>query len=300
MKRVNKPSQVRRVVMEARNEGRKISLVPTMGALHEGHESLIKLASENSDFLVVSIFVNPKQFGPGEDFSSYPRDIERDGKIAGELGCDLLFTPEERDIYSYRDLTRIKVKHLSSHLCGVSRPGHFDGVVLVVAKLFNIVQPDVAVFGQKDAQQAVIIQRMTYDLDFPVMIKLGPTVREKDGLAVSSRNSYLTANERKRASALYRALNESRMKIEDGNREAEELCTEIRMKMERVGFDVHYAEMVEGETLRRWDGENGVVLIAAAGKLGNTRLIDNIALRIDDEKVEEALLEFQQWSRYEE
>lgn len=299
MKRVNAPKQVRKIVMEARHQGKRVSLVPTMGALHEGHESLIKLASENSDFLVVSIFVNPKQFGPAEDFSSYPRDIERDHKIAGKLGCDLLFTPTERDIYSSRDLTRITVKYLSGLLCGLSRPRHFDGVVLIVAKLFNIVQPDVAVFGQKDAQQAVIIQRMTYDLDFPVKIKLGSTVREKDGLAVSSRNSYLTPDERKRAPALYRALRESRMKIEYGSRDVVELCEEIRMKLEKASFDVHYAEMVEGETLRRWNGDDGVVLLAAAGKLGNTRLIDNIALRINDKKVEETLLEFPQWSRYE-
>ncbi len=299
MKQVNTPGEVNAIVSKVRKEGRKIALVPTMGALHAGHESLMKLAAEISDFMVVSIFVNPRQFGPGEDYSGYPRTMSRDREIVSGAGCDLLFTPEDRDIYSSRDLTRITVKKLSGLLCGASRPTHFDGVLLVVAKLFNIVQPDIAVFGQKDAQQAVIIQRMTCDLDFPIRIKLGPIIREEDGLAISSRNSYLNDGERASASALYRALNQARRKIESGVREVDTLTGEIRDKMEQAGFKVDYSRIVEGDTLRQWRGDDGVILIAAAGKLGRARLIDNIALKIEGGNVEEVLLEFSEWSRYE-
>ena len=197
------------------------------------------------------------------------------------------------------DRTRITVAGLSDLLCGHSRPGHFQGVALVVAKLFNIVQPDIAFFGQKDAQQAVIIQRMAADLDFPVRIVLGPTVREDDGLAMSSRNAYLDEEERKRAPELFRAVSEARSMIEGGERRPDAVVTAMRRIMEDAGFEVDYAAVVDGRTLAPLEPINGTVLIAAAGSLGKTRLIDNVALAVTSDSVREIVIEFPEWSRYE-
>jgi pantoate--beta-alanine ligase len=296
---VRKAADVRNAVLEARLQGKKIGFVPTMGALHEGHENLVRSACERTGYVVSSIFVNPKQFGPKEDYTRYPRDETADAAALERLGCDLLFSPGERDLYTSSDRTRISVQGLDEFLCGSSRPGHFKGVALVIAKLFNIVQPDEAYFGQKDAQQAVIIQRMSADLDFPVRIVIEPTVREPDGLARSSRNEYLSNGERKRAVALYEALAEAKSSIEAGERSPTAVKQSMLTRMTQAGFDIDYAEVVDGATLRPVKDVEGVILIAVAGWMGGTRLIDNIAVRVKGSGVEEIVLEFPEWSRYE-
>ncbi len=298
MKIVRTPAEVRGILSGIRRAGKRIGLVPTMGALHEGHASLVRLARERTECVVTSIFVNPKQFGPKEDFRSYPRSEVRDTEILESLGCDVVFAPSDRDFYSSADQTRITVQELSDVLCGASRPGHFQGVVLVVAKLFNIVQPDEAYFGQKDAQQAVIIQRMAADLDFPIRIIIGPTVREPDGLALSSRNDYLTPEERQRAPALYRSLQMARRRIERGERDVHALTASIRGEVEGGGIDLDYAEIVDAATLEPLTRVEGTVLLAVAGRIGRARLIDNIALTVSGEEVKEVVLEFPEWSRY--
>ena len=295
---VRDPAGVRDLVGAARRSGRSIGFVPTMGALHEGHMSLVRLGRERASYLVASIFVNPKQFGPREDYGRYPRDEARDAALLEDAGCDLLFAPSERDIYSRDDRTRISVGMLDEFLCGASRPGHFDGVALIVAKLLNIVQPDEAFFGQKDAQQAVIIQRMAADLDFPVRIVVCPTVREADGLAMSSRNAYLSESERGRAAALYEGLMEAREAIRNGERAPGAVKRIMVARLTRSELAVDYAEVVDAATLRPVNGIDGLVLIAAAARLGRTRLIDNIVLRVSPDGVEEAALEFPEWSRY--
>ncbi len=298
MKTVKTPAAVREALSDVRLAGKRIGLVPTMGALHGGHTGLVRMARGRTDCVVVSIFVNPKQFAPREDFERYPRDEAGDAAILMELGCDLLFLPSEEDLFSPMDRTRIAVGDLSDVLCGLARPGHFQGVALIVAKLFNIVQPDEAFFGQKDAQQAVIIQRMAADLDFPVRIKLGPTARETDGLALSSRNRYLNRNERNRATALFAGLHDAKTRIERGERRAGVVRDALRRIMEGAGFDVEYADVVDGERLTPLERIEGTVLVAVAGRLGETRLIDNIALSVREEYVEEIVLEFPAWSRY--
>lgn len=298
MKTVTTPRSAHEETGRAKRSGALIGFVPTMGALHDGHASLVRLARSRSEYVVVSIFVNPKQFGPREDLARYPRAIERDAAVLEETGCDLLFVPSERDLYSPQDRTRIAVEGLADVLCGASRPGHFEGVALVVAKLLNIVRPDEAYFGQKDAQQAVIIQRMAADLDFPVRIVIGPTVREPDGLAMSSRNAYLDAAARARAPALYGALVEAKRLIDEGERESRPVVDLMERRMREAGFAVDYAAIVDGATLRPLERIAGTILVACAGRLGETRLIDNVALRVADGAVEEILLSFPEWSRY--
>jgi len=298
MKIVTTPREVREITGHARKADARIGLVPTMGALHEGHASLIRLARERTGYVVASIFVNPTQFGPQEDLARYPRTFESDRRLLEDLGCDLLFHPSVSDVYSPADRTRISVKELSSVLCGATRIAHFQGVALIVAKLFNIVGPDEAYFGQKDAQQAVVIQRMSADLDFPVAIVLGPTVREADGLAMSSRNVYLDAPSRARAPVIYGALCAARERIEAGERNPAPICVMMTRSMRDGGIDVEYAAVVDGETLQALDRIGGIVLIAAAGGVGGTRLIDNIALKVSGTAVEETTLAFPAWSRY--
>ncbi|MBN1886280.1 MAG: pantoate--beta-alanine ligase [Candidatus Krumholzibacteriota bacterium] len=298
METVRTPAEVRALVLVAKKREARVGFVPTMGALHEGHASLVGMARERTDFVVASIFVNPKQFGPTEDLGRYPRTLDADLSMLRDLGCDLAFTPADRDLYSRDDRTRIAIRDLADGLCGRFRPGHFDGVLLVVAKLFNIVLPDEAFFGQKDAQQAVVIQRMAADLDMPVRIVLGRTVREADGLALSSRNRYLDADRRRRAAGMWRSLDRARALVVGGERDADRLRRLVREGMEEAGFAVEYADVVDGASLRPIGKVEGVVLIAAAGRLGETRLIDNVALRVEGERVEETLLEFPEWSRY--
>lgn len=299
MKKATSPAEAAKILAAVRCEGLSIGLVPTMGALHEGHISLVKMSLERSDYTVVSLFVNPKQFGEGEDLDKYPRTEERDATILEELGCDLLFMPEQGSFYTDTDRTKVSTSDLGGYLCGAARPGHFDGVLLVVAKLFNIIDPDLAFFGQKDAQQAVMIQRMAADLDFPVRIFLGPTIREEDGLAMSSRNRYLTGEERSRAPAMRKGLLEAAEAVKEGELDASALKMIVTTRMTRGGFEIDYVEIVDGGTLQPVQSVEGTILLAAAGKLGATRLIDNIALKVGPERATETLLEFPEWSRYE-
>ena len=298
MKTFTTPRGIHEHLLRERRGGARVGLVPTMGALHDGHASLVRLARGRTDLVAASIFVNPKQFGPCEDFSRYPRDPERDARLLEELGCDILFLPSQNDLYSAADRTRVQVEELSDALCGMSRPSHFQGVTLVVAKLFNIVQPDEAYFGQKDAQQALIIQRMAADLDFPVRVVLGPTVREPDGLAMSSRNAYLDADARRRAVSLSKALSAARDRIERGERDAEPLAALMRGILESAGVTVEYAAVVDGATLEPRREVEGTVLVACAANVGATRLIDNVALNVSGNEVREVLLEFPEWNRY--
>jgi len=299
MKKATSPAEAAEILTRVRREGLSTGLVPTMGALHEGHISLVKMSLERSGYTVVSLFVNPKQFGEGEDLEKYPMTEERDAEILEELGCDLLFMPRQDSLYSGADRTSVSVSGPGDYLCGASRPGHFDGVLLVVAKLFNIINPDHAYFGQKDAQQAVIIQRMAYDLDFPVRIFLGQTVREDDGLAMSSRNMFLSPEERIAAPAMHAGLLEGAEAIQKGERDSSAVKRLVTASMTEGGFEIDYVEVVDGGTLQPVQSVEGTILLAAAGKLGATRLIDNIALKVGPEGATETLLEFPEWSGYE-
>jgi pantoate--beta-alanine ligase len=298
MKIVTTPREVREIVGRARSAGVRVGFVPTMGALHEGHASLVRMARARTSYVVASIFVNPRQFGPKEDLARYPRTFEADRRLLEDLGCDLLFLPAASDLYSPADRTMVSVEGLSDVLCGAARIGHFQGVILIVAKLFNIVGSDEAYFGQKDAQQAVVIQRMAADLDFPVSIVLGPTVREADGLAMSSRNVYLDAASRMKAPVIYRSICAARGRIEAGERNPTPLGAMMASFMREGGIDVEYAVVVDGGTLRTIERIEGTVLIAAAGAIAGTRLIDNVALRVSGSEVEETTLAFPEWSRY--
>ena len=216
-----------------------------------------------------------------------------------KIGCDLLFVPAVKDLYTTSDRTRISVRNISEHLCGLSRPGHFDGVVLVVSKLFNIIAPDMAFFGQKDAQQAVVIQRMSADLNFPTRIFLGPIVRDENGLALSSRNRYLDISEKKRAASLYKSLSKAFNLLTKGERNPDKICKGMKSIIENAGLEVEYVEIVNGKTMGAVDEVSGTIMIAVAAELGGVRLIDNIAARIENDRVEGVLLEFPEWSGYE-
>lgn len=281
MKVVKKKEQIRKIVSEAGLAGKKIGFVPTMGALHEGHLSLIKAAKKQTDFVVVSIFVNPAQFGPGEDLAKYPRPFDADIKACKNSGVDVVFAPSDKEMYPEKNLTWVNVEKLSEPLCGKSRPGHFRGVATVCAKLFNIVQPDIAFFGQKDAQQVVVIQRMIADLNMPLRIVVCPTVREKDGLAASSRNKYLNARGRKDAVLLYAALQEAEILIGMGMRKSSALIKEMK-KILKISkrIKIEYISITDAQTLDELDRIKGKVLIALAVKIGSTRLIDNIILDV--------------------
>jgi len=249
-----------------------------MGCLHEGHISLIRLARKRADRVMVSIFVNPAQFGPEEDFEAYPRDIERDEEICQKEGVDLLFYPESGELYPSGFSTWVEETELSRGLCGASRPGHFRGVATVVAKLFNACLPDCAVFGQKDAQQALVLRRMTRDLNFPVKIIIGPIVREADGLAMSSRNAYLSAEERRRALSLSSGLKAAQTAYRDGERQAIILRGKVEEKLHEADADIDYVELVGRETLEPLTYVQEPALLAVAARIGKTRLIDNCFL----------------------
>ncbi|MBW7905382.1 MAG: pantoate--beta-alanine ligase [Phycisphaerae bacterium] len=269
--------EVRAAVAKARRLGRRVGLVPTMGALHEGHGSLIDAARRDCDFVIVSIFVNPTQFGPNEDFARYPRDEPGDTRLCSARGVDVVFAPAPGEMYPPGAVTAVAVPGLSEVLCGRFRPGHFTGVATIVAKLFNAVQPDVAYFGQKDAQQLTIIRRMTADLEFPVEIVGCPTVREADGLALSSRNRYLSADERGRALCLYRALEAARAMILAGQTDVQAVVAQMRMIVEAARpARIDYIELVSPETLLPAADCRGPVLAALAVHIGQTRLIDNL------------------------
>jgi len=268
---------VRTAVKAARRDGKRIGLVPTMGALHVGHVSLIERAIEQCDFVVVSIFVNPTQFGPGEDYEKYPRPVEADLEICEKAGVDLVFNPSSEVMYATESLTWVTVERLTELLCGESRPGHFRGVTTVCAKLFNIVLPDVAYFGQKDAQQAIVIKRMAADLKMPLEIIVCRTVREPDGLAVSSRNKYLSEQQKKEAANIYKSLRRCKEMRRAGVADAKEIIDAMRKILEQIdGGEIEYIDIVDTETLRSVDEIEGKVLAAVAVKLGRARLIDNI------------------------
>lgn len=276
MKKLDTIEQVREHLRAPRREGRRIGLVPTMGALHEGHRSLIRAARGACDAVVVSIFVNPIQFGPQEDLTRYPRPLDADLAACESEGATAVFTPSAEEMYPPGWLTRVTVSRLTDNLCGSHRPGHFEGVTTVVAKLFNIVQPDVAFFGQKDAQQAIVIRRMTRDLDLPIEIRVCPIIRESDGLALSSRNVYLSAEERRRALSLSAALRWAREQVEGGVRDAGRLGQAMRERLMAAGVTaIDYVEIVDAEELTPKDTISGRCLVAIAAWVGRTRLIDN-------------------------
>jgi pantoate--beta-alanine ligase len=263
--------------------GKRIALVPTMGALHEGHFTLISRAREHSDAVVTSVFVNPTQFGKGEDFELYPRDLSADCRKAGEAGADYVFAPSTVAMYPERYGTFVQVEHGTDILEGKSRPGHFRGVTTIVTKLFHIVMPHVAVFGQKDAQQVAVIRKMTQDLNFAVELVIVPTVREADGLARSSRNIYLTPAQRAEAPVLYRSLRQAEQRIREGRTEAGTLRDEMKTMIEHSSSGVvDYLSIAHGETLEELsDFVAGTpVLLSLAVRFGTTRLIDNIPMVI--------------------
>lgn len=276
MRLVHTVNEVREQVKKWRSEGLSVGLVPTMGFLHEGHQSLIAASVKENDRTVVSIFVNPTQFGPNEDFEAYPRDIKKDMALCDETGADLIFNPEPEEMYPDGFCTYTNITGMSDALCGKSRPIHFKGVCTVVSKLFNIVCPDMAYFGEKDAQQLAIIKRMVKDMNIPIEIKGCPIVREADGLAKSSRNTYLSASEREAALILSKAIFAGRDMVKAGERDAKkvvEAMTEI-IKSEPLAA-IDYVEMVDVETMQPIDVIEGNILCAIAVKIGKTRLIDN-------------------------
>ncbi len=262
-----------------RASGAVIGFVPTMGYLHEGHLSLIRKAKELSDHVVVSIFVNPTQFGPSEDLDRYPRDLERDTTLSRGAGCDTLFVPSVEEMYPDGHATVVHVERLTEKLCGAYRPGHFDGVCTVVAKLLNIVSPTVAVFGQKDGQQSAVIRRMVADLDQDVRIEVCPTVREPDGLAMSSRNKYLSAQEREDALSLNASLQGAVERYRRGETDAARVLGDIRSSIDgRPSASVQYVAAVDGTTLEDVGTLAPGTMIAVAAFVGKTRLIDNVVL----------------------
>ncbi len=258
-----------------RGAGRTVGLVPTMGAFHAGHVSLMERARAQADVVVVSLFVNPAQFGPSEDLSAYPRDEARDAAIAQEAGVDVLFAPPVEEVYPDGFQTTVRAGALAEPLEGARRPGHFDGVATVVVKLLNMVGPDVAFFGQKDAQQALVVRRVVRDLDIPTRIEVCPTVREPDGLALSSRNAYLAPAERERAVALRRALEAAEQAVAAGERDAKAVAAAARGAMEPYGVEPEYLALVASDTLAPVDRIDREILVALAARVGRARLIDN-------------------------
>ena len=282
MKTVKSVRELRAAIAGARAKGKRIAFVPTMGNLHSGHVALVEKAGQRADFVVTSIFVNPLQFGPTEDLDKYPRSLAADQEKLIEAGCHLLFTPDVEEIYpdGMQGQTLINVPGVSAGLCGASRPGHFEGVATVVCKLFNIVQPDLAIFGEKDFQQLAVIRKLVRDLNLSIQIMGEPTVRAEDGLALSSRNNYLTDLQRAAAPALYACLNEMATAIRDGERDFGKLTSKGKTTLRKAGFKPDYLEVCEALSLRPADGNDQQLVILAAAFMGKTRLIDNLALTL--------------------
>jgi pantoate--beta-alanine ligase len=256
-----------------------VGFVPTMGYLHEGHLALVKQARAENSGVIVSIYVNPAQFGPGEDFAAYPRDLNRDLKLLGDAGVDIVFVPSDDEMYPSEFSTWVDVEEVTERLEGASRPGHFRGVTTVVAKLFNIVQPSRVYFGQKDAQQAIVIKRMVADLDMRIEVVVVPTLRESDGLAMSSRNIYLDREERQAATVLSKALTLARQLREEGVRDAEEIRRQMVSLIQKEPLaQIDYVSIAHADTLQEMDLMEGVVLASLAVRIGRTRLIDNMIL----------------------
>lgn len=282
IKTLSKIEDMRKTADVLRHEGRRIAFVPTMGFLHEGHLSLMRVGRRNADVLIASIFVNPAQFGPTEDFDTYPRDLQRDLDLCSKEDVDLVFMPTAGDLYPEGYETYVKLDRLPNHLCGLSRPVFFTGIATVVMKLFNIVKPHLAVFGEKDFQQLQIIKRMVWDLNVGIEIVSAPIVREPDGLAMSSRNAYLTPAQRPAALALYRSLMLAKEMVEKGIRETAQIVGEARRLIEnQPETDIDYLTICDPETLTELDCINQSALMALAVRVGKTRLIDNIVLMTD-------------------
>lgn len=280
MKSVNSITRMATLVKIFKKEGKSIGFVPTMGYLHNGHLSLVRAARKHTDIVVMSIFVNPLQFGPKEDFENYPRDIKRDEILAEDVGVDVIFCPEAKEMYPEGFATRVNVDRLSNVLCGKSRIGHFAGVATVVAKLFNIIKPDVAYFGQKDAQQAAVIRQMVRDLNLDIEIKTMPVVRESDGLAMSSRNVHLSEEERRQALALRQSLDKAETLVRAGQVNAEKIVREMKNVISEMPLvKVDYVSIVNPKDLKDIDRISGEALIAVAALVGKTRLIDNIIVK---------------------
>lgn len=282
MKTFHTISGIREALATERSQGRRIGFVPTMGNLHEGHLQLVRLARQTCDVMVVSIFVNPLQFGLNEDWEQYPRTIENDMVKLQAEGCDYLFNPEESEIYpnGMADQTRVVVPTMTDILCGASRPGHFEGVTTVVSKLLHIVQPDEAVFGIKDYQQLAVIRRMVEDLCIPVTIVPAPIARDRDGLALSSRNSYIGEDERPTANCLYRTLCWARDEVAEGRRDFQTLEAEARRRIEAAGFRPDYISICQAKTLEPAAHDDRELAILGAMYAANARLIDNVTIEL--------------------
>ncbi|MDF3931971.1 pantoate--beta-alanine ligase [Pseudomonas citronellolis] len=283
MNTVKTVRELRAAVARARSEGKRVALVPTMGNLHAGHAALVTKAGQRADFVVASIFVNPLQFGPSEDLDKYPRTLAADQARLLEAGCHLLFAPGVEEMYpdGMDGQTRVSVPGVSEGLCGGSRPGHFDGVATVVCKLLNMVQPDMALFGEKDFQQLAVIRKLVRDLNMPVQIFGEATVRADDGLALSSRNGYLSEAERAVAPVIQRSLKQIGEGLRSGSRDFAALLDEGRRQIEAAGLRVDYLEIREALSLRPASAEDKQVVVLAAAFLGSTRLIDNLPLHLD-------------------
>lgn len=279
MKLIHSISQMRQLSRRLRRQGARLGLVPTMGALHEGHLSLVRAAKVKSDLVAVSIFVNPTQFGPNEDFARYPRSLEKDCELLEREGVEFVFAPSAEEMYPSGAVTWVTIEELSERLCGKSRPGHFRGVATVVAKLFNVVEPDIAFFGQKDAAQVAVLKRMVRELNFPVEVEVCPIVRESDDLALSSRNAYLTADERRMALVLHASLQRAQKLFHDGERDAPKIVSEAKKAFVlQPAVRLDYFEIVDPDTLEPISTINNRSLVAVAAFVGSTRLIDNILL----------------------
>ncbi len=283
MKVIQDPQAMSNYAQGLRRRGKSIGFVPTMGYLHAGHLSLIKRARKETEVVVISIFVNPAQFTPREDFKKYPRDFKRDRKLSKDSGVDVIFNPKPSQMYAQDYATYINVERLSKVLCGRSRPGHFRGVTTVVAKLFNIVKPTISYFGQKDAQQAILIRKMVKDLNMDTKIKVLPIVRENDGLAMSSRNKYLSPEERKDAKILFQSLQEAKKMIKCKERNSSRIISSIKkILVSKKSAKIDYVEIVDACSLRPQKRLEGQALIALAVWIGKTRLIDNMIVKAKD------------------
>ena len=274
--------ELRAAIAQARAEGKQIGFVPTMGNLHAGHVSLVQIAAQRADFVVASIFVNPLQFGAGEDLDKYPRTLAADQEKLLAAGCHLLFHPDVAEIYPHGmgDQTRVSVPGVSEGLCGASRPGHFEGVATVVTKLFNMVQPDLAVFGEKDYQQLAVIRALVQDLNMPIQIIGAPTQRAEDGLALSSRNGYLSDEQRAAAPALYRGLQTIAEELRRGARDYARLIETTQAQQRTAGFIPDYLEIRNAVNLRPAQVDDHHLVILTAAQLGSTRLIDNLVVEL--------------------
>ena len=280
MRVIRSIKSVQQLIKKAKSGGKTVGFVPTMGALHDGHRSLLRRCRLENDLVVLSVFVNPKQFVPWEDFAKYPRREQTDKKLAKKEKVDIMFVPSAKEMYPEGYLTYVEVEKMTHVLCGKSRPGHFRGVATVVGKFLNIIMPDVLYLGQKDAQQATVLTWMVRDLNFSVLVKICPTVRESDGLAMSSRNQYLSASQRKEAAVLYRSLKEVRQNVAVGSQSAATITGKIRSRITRESTGrIDYVQCVAADTLMPLKKIQGKVIIALAVWFGKTRLIDNIIVQ---------------------